>query len=103
MENIDLNAEQFGETFKNTPGAILLDVRTPEEFESGHLPGALNINIMGHEFHEQIEDLDREREYFVYCKAGGRSSNACRYMETQGFSKLHNLVGGITAWNGDVE
>ena len=103
MENVDLTAAEFGETYKNTPGAILLDVRTEEEFEGGHLPGALNINIMGHEFHEQIEELDRETEYFIYCRSGARSSNACKYMKTQGFEKVHNMLGGILAWQGEVE
>lgn len=103
MGHTDLNAEEFGNAYKNSPGAILLDVRRPDEFEAGHLPGALNINIQGHEFHEQIEELDRDKDYFVYCHAGGRSAAACNFMQSLGFTKVHNMLGGITAWNGEVE
>jgi rhodanese-related sulfurtransferase len=103
MEIKNLTPQEFAENFKNIPEAIILDVRTPEEFESGHLPGALNINIMGHEFHEMIDELDKNRTYFVYCKAGGRSSNACQYMHMQGFQNLNNMVGGILAWEGSIE
>jgi phage shock protein E len=103
MEKRDLTAEEFAETFKNTPGAILLDVRRPDEFDSGHLPGALNINISAYDFHEQVEDLSPDKEYFVYCAAGARSATACSYMATKGFTKLHNLIGGIRAWQGEIE
>ena len=101
-ENNDLGPDEFAAAFKNRPDAVLIDVRTPEEFESGHLPGAININVQGSDFHEQVDDLDPMKPYFVYCKAGARSSAAMRYMLAQGFNDVHNLVGGIMAWNGEI-
>jgi len=102
-EHKDLNPEEFGKSMRAHPNAVLLDVRTPEEFESGHLPGALNIDIRGYDFHEQIENLDPAKAYFVYCRSGGRSSAACRFMTSKGFQECYNLEGGILAWEGEVE
>jgi len=99
----DLNAAEFGKALRANHDAILLDVRTPEEFEQGHLPGALNIDIRGNDFHEQIEDLDHSKAYFVYCRSGARSAAACSFMISKGFPEVHNLLGGIMAWDGEVE
>ena len=55
----DLSPAEFGKSMRAHPQAVLLDVRTPEEFEEGHLPGALNIDIRGYDFHEQVEILDQ--------------------------------------------
>jgi rhodanese-related sulfurtransferase len=100
---VDLSPEEFADHIQNTPDAIILDVRTPEEYDSGHLPGAINIDINGFDFLEQVENLDPSRPYFVYCKMGGRSARACLTMHEQGFANLHNLKGGILAWHGDTE
>lgn len=100
---VDLNADEFETAHKTNTDSILIDVRTPEEFGSGHLPGALNININGFDFHEQMEELDPKKEYFVYCRSGARSATACRYMQSKGFTNVHNLVGGILAWRGVLE
>jgi rhodanese-related sulfurtransferase len=99
----DLNPAEFGKALRANHDAVLLDVRTPEEFEEGHLPGALNIDIRGYDFHEQIETLDPTKAYFVYCRSGGRSSAACKFMNSKGFQEVHNLAGGILAWDGEVE
>ena len=99
----DLSPNEFASAMKAHPKAILLDVRTPEEFESGHLPGALNIDIRGYDFHEQIETLDPNTSYFVYCRSGARSTSACKFMESKGFEEVINLQGGILAWEGAVE
>jgi rhodanese-related sulfurtransferase len=99
----DLNPHDFAENMKAHPNAILLDVRTPEEFESGHLPGAVNIDFRGYDFQEQVEQLDPAKAYFIYCHSGGRSAAACRLMESKGFGDVNNLRGGILAWEGEVE
>ncbi len=98
----DLTPREFADGIQITPDAIILDVRKPDEFESGHLPGAVNINILGPDFHEQIEMLDTDKPYYVYCKSGGRSATACKYMNSQGFREVYNLLGGILAWHGEV-
>jgi phage shock protein E len=100
---IDLTPGEFEAAHKTNMDSILLDVRTPEEFGSGHLPGAINININGFDFHEQVDELDPNTEYFIYCRSGARSATACRYMQSKGIKNVHNLVGGILAWRGDIE
>lgn len=99
QEKIDLSPDEFAEGVRVNSNAQILDVRTEEEFSSGHLPGALNINIMGYDFEEQIEELDRHRPYYVYCRSGGRSSSAVKMMKNKGFDEVYNMVGGILAWN----
>ena len=101
--NFDLSPEEFAKAHKVNPDSILIDVRTPEEYGSGHLPGAINININGFEFHEQIEELDPNKEYYVYCRSGARSMAACKYMFSKGFNNVKHLQGGILAWHGEVE
>ncbi len=103
MESFDLTPDQFAEGMQTHPDAVLLDVRTPEEYNGGHLPGAINVNIQGYEFHEQIENFDETKTYYVYCRSGARSSTACKYMQSKGFQHVHNLAGGILAWNGEIQ
>ena len=103
MSGFNLSTDEFAEGFKNNPEAIILDVRRPDEFEEGHLPGALNINVMSPDFSIQLDNLDHDKAYYVYCKSGGRSTSACLAMQSMGFTEVYNMVGGIMAWNGDVE
>jgi rhodanese-related sulfurtransferase len=98
----DLLADDFQDGFSNNSNSIILDVRTPEEYNDGHLPNALNINIMDPDFQEKIEALDKTKSYYVYCRSGGRSSTACRFMQSADFAETFNLLGGITAWRGEV-
>lgn len=100
-QNINLSPDEFAEGIRTHNDAIILDVRTPDEFNSGHLPGAVNIDIQGYDFHEQIENLDPARAYYVYCRSGGRSGTACRFMQSKGFGEVYNLAGGILAWEGE--
>lgn len=94
----NLKPEDFLESYQAKPGAVLIDVRTPEEFEAEHLEGAININYLGPEFWDQIETLDPEGHYFVYCRTERRSIRACTLMKNGGFNHIINMEGGITAW-----
>ena len=78
--------------------ALLIDVRTPEEFSSGHLEKAININWYDADFKEQIEDLDRGKTVYVYCKAGGRSAKAATVFRELGFKDVVNLEGGYDVY-----
>lgn len=80
------------------PDTVLLDVRTPAEFTSGHLPGAVNVDIESADFGQQIMALDQAKSYAVYCRSGNRSKAAVTAMQQAGFTKLFDLSGGITAW-----
>ncbi|MDN4164812.1 rhodanese-like domain-containing protein [Cytophagales bacterium LB-30] len=83
--------------------AIVLDVRTKDEFKSGHIPGAKNIDIFSPTFSTEIDMLDKTKTYLVYCRSGNRSGSACGAMASKGFDKLYNLSGGIGAWQGPVK
>ncbi|HSP40499.1 MAG TPA: rhodanese-like domain-containing protein [Gillisia sp.] len=81
----------------------ILDVRTPDEFNERYIPGAKNIDIYkGQGFLDEVNELDKTKEYYVYCRSGARSAQACALMEQQGFENTNNLMGGINEWKGEV-
>jgi len=80
------------------PAGTVLDVRAPAEFETFHLDGAVNMNYLGSDFLEQMETLDPQTEYFVYCRSGRRSVRACTLMRNAGITNLVHLDGGINAY-----
>jgi rhodanese-related sulfurtransferase len=82
----------------NNPEFIILDVRTPGEFASGHLAGATNIDFNANDFEVKIVQLDKNKIYLVYCRTGHRSAKAVSIMKNKGFKSLRNLNGGITGW-----
>jgi len=88
-------------TFKNMMSeekTVIIDVRTANEFKSGNIEGAVNINVMSPQFANKIAELDKDKTYLVYCRSGNRSGQACNIMHKKGFEKLYNLQGGIAAW-----
>lgn len=80
---------------------ILIDVRTPGEYASGHVENSVNIDFRASNFKELIGELDKNQDVYVYCKVGGRSGSAARMMEDIGFKKVYDLKGGIIAWEKD--
>lgn len=98
---MDLTQEQWWEQYQQDDNAVILDVRTGEEVEEAAIPHAVNIDIyLGQGFLDAVEELDKSKNYYVYCKAGGRSHQACLLMNQLGFENTFNLVGGITEWEG---
>jgi rhodanese-related sulfurtransferase len=83
---------------KTNPDFVILDIRTPEEFESGHIEGAVNINYHSDTFVEDLNKLDKNKTYFVYCRTGRRSSDAIGIMTRQGFRELFRIDGDIVKW-----
>jgi len=86
------------ETNKGNPDFIVLDVRTPEEFEEERLAGAVNIDFYSEDFRSDIESLDRNKTYLVYCKKGMRSRSALDLMAETGFRKAYNMTDGFLGW-----
>lgn len=94
----------FSEKKLNKKKVVVLDVRTTQEFSEGHLPSAVNIDVMDSvAFVQQISKLKKGKTYLVYCKSGRRSSKAATMMEQQGFRHIWNMEGGITAWKGTIK
>lgn len=94
----DLNGADFKQKLKSAKQAVLLDVRTAGEFASGTIQGAKNLDFMSASFAQQVDKLDKSKEYFVFCRSGNRSGKACELMAAKGL-KAYNLAGGISAWN----
>ena len=90
-------ASDFSTAMK-APGTIVLDVRTPAEYASGHLAHAQNIDIEASDFGNQIAALDKNATYAVYCHSGNRSGTALEQMTAAGFTHVYDLAGGIGAW-----
>lgn len=85
------------DTAKNAD-AVLVDVRTPEEFSEGHLPGAKNINVLDDSFADRFSGFDKKETIYVYCRSGSRSARAQKILRGEGFLKVINLEGGFLAW-----
>lgn len=97
--NKDLDPADFKKGFESTDGAVIIDVRTPAELAEGSIDGHVMLNIMDPSFPQKINELPKDVPYYVYCRSGNRSGQACRYMASLGFGELYNLRGGIIAWN----
>lgn len=80
------------------PGVVILDVRTKEEFEEGHIANAININVESDTFLSEIAKLDKSKTYAVYCRSGRRSADAVAKMSNEEFISLANLNGGVIDW-----
>ena len=99
----DLSQEEWTEQLEQDNNAVVLDVRTPEEMEEGYIPDAINIDIyLGQGFLDGIEKLDKSKNYYVYCRSGNRSRQACALMKNIGIPNAFNLEGGFMEWEGDI-
>jgi rhodanese-related sulfurtransferase len=77
----------------------IIDVRTPEEAAEGHLVGATTINFLGANFASEVQELNKNKTYLLYCRSGSRTRKAADAMQKMGFKHVYMLEGGITAWN----
>jgi rhodanese-related sulfurtransferase len=100
---MNLTQEDWVSQLNTDPNAVILDVRTENEFSEGIIANAINIDInSGQQFVNAIEALDKEKNYFIYCRSGMRSAKACEIMNQLGFENAYNLTGGIMEWEGEV-
>ena len=79
-------------------GLVVLDVRTPDEFDQARLADAVNIDFYRSDFEQLLDDLDKDTPYFVYCRSGNRSSTTIELMKDLGFTEVYELDGGIVSW-----
>lgn len=92
-----VSPSEFQQLLTSKPG-VLLDVRTPGEYKKGHLKSARLLDIFSDDFEAQINALDRNATYYVYCASGGRSAEACELMQKKGFKQCYDMDGGFSNW-----
>ena len=100
---MDLSQEEWATKQAQHPESIILDVRTSEEYEAGHLINSKLLDIRDPQsFMSGMETLDKSKTYFVYCRSGARSAQACELFKQQGIEDCYNLLGGILEWKGEL-
>ncbi|MGB5379155.1 rhodanese-like domain-containing protein [Muriicola sp.] len=99
----DLSQEEWALQLKEDLNGIVLDVRTLEEVEEGVIGEAIHYDIYaGQAFVDALQELDKTKNYYVYCRSGNRSGQACAIMNSLGFANAYNLKGGILEWEGEL-
>ncbi len=93
-----ISPDAFETKLKTETGVQLIDVRTQEEFQAGHLNGALNWDIENGDFQKNMPSLDKNKPVLVYCAVGGRSATSANKLNAAGYTKVYDLKGGIKAW-----
>ncbi|QZK90653.1 rhodanese-like domain-containing protein [Flavobacterium sp. CHNK8] len=100
---MNLTQEEWVSQYEADQNTVILDVRTEDEFNDGFIANAINIDIhRGQDFVNEIEALDKNKKYYIYCRSGMRSAKACEIMNQLGFENTYNLLGGILDWEGTV-
>ena len=88
---------------KLSKGVQLVDVRTPEEYSSGHIEGADNVNVLEKDFKGKMEKYSKDTPVYIYCRSGGRSGRAAKQLIADGFTEVYDLKGGILNWTASGE
>ena len=94
----DISCSELNTLIRNRPDLLIIDVRTLQEWEQGHIPNAGRIDFLEDDFDAKAFALPKDRPIALYCAAGGRSSDAMQKMKDAGFSELYNLRGGFYGW-----
>ncbi|HSP82602.1 MAG TPA: rhodanese-like domain-containing protein [Gillisia sp.] len=100
-ENTDvtiLSVEEAKTILAEEPGAVFLDVRTPEEFNEGHIEGAVLINFFDADFKQQVATLDKDKPVYIYCRSGNRSQQAGMILTEMGFQEVYDIEAGYIGW-----
>ena len=98
MSYQNLGPAEFKAAFEKDEAAVVLDVRTPAEIATGKIENAIEMDFFDQNFSEKVMALDKNKNYYVYCRSGNRSGQACALMSANGFQNLVNLAGGMMAW-----
>lgn len=94
----DVNAKTAHRLLSQSNDIIILDVRTPAEFEMGHIKTAKNVDYFASDFKEQLAQLDRNEHYLLHCRSGRRSGKSLEIMKELGFRKITHMAGGFESW-----
>jgi len=99
----NLTQENWTKQRDEDNNSVVLDVRTQEEVDLGIIPNSIHLDIYkGQGFIYELEELDKTKNYYVYCRSGARSGQACAIMNQLGFENAYNLLGGINEWKGEI-
>ncbi|NHN33751.1 rhodanese-like domain-containing protein [Paenibacillus agricola] len=96
----ELLPNEVHDRMKSKENVAIIDVREPDEWESGHIPGAKHIPLG--QITGALNEINPKEETIVVCRSGNRSGKACEYLSSLGF-KVLNMSGGMSAWSGDIE
>ncbi len=100
----ELSQKEWRERLEKDDNCVILDVRTPAEMDEGYIPGAKLMDIYNTAaFYEMAKKLDTGKNYYVYCRSGARSAQACMLFNSLGIKNAYNLKGGIEEWNGTIK
>ncbi len=104
MENpINLSTSDFYQKISSDENAVIVDVRTPQEFNDGHIQNSILIDIYNPTFQSKILELDKTKNYYIYCRSGNRSYHAGVFMLSEGFESVQHLEEGIISWTEKLE
>ena len=84
--------------YLETEKPVLIDIRTTDEYAAGHLAASVQMDYYAPAFKDKLSKLDKSAKYLIYCRSGKRSAAALKMMQDLGFSDIHDIAGGITAW-----
>ena len=96
----DVSIEEASALITGDEPVVVLDVRTPGEFEAGHIEGAINVDVMSETFIEDLAKLDKDATYVLHCKSGGRSARALEALKSAKFAKVAHMNNGFDGWTG---
>lgn len=99
QEFTNLSAQRFKIITENDKnGGVLLDLRTTDEMNKGFIKGAVQLDFLAKDAEKQIDNLDKNKTYYIYCASGNRSGQAAQYMKDHGFRRVYNLEKGLKEW-----
>jgi rhodanese-related sulfurtransferase len=97
---MNLNLEDWKKQKESDAKNICLDVRTSQEYNEGNIENSINIDFYkSMDFMKFLDKLNKDENYFVYCRSGKRSDASCQIMKEFGFNNVFNLEGGFLAWS----
>ncbi len=86
---------------QNNPDFVIIDVRTPAEFDGEHIENAVNIDFYSETFRNELDKLDKSKTYLIYCRSGNRSGSALDIMAELNFEEVYDMLGGILSWEAE--
>ena len=86
---------------RDNPHLVIIDVRTRQEFAEEHIENAVNIDFYSDTFRDELDNMDKNKTYLIYCAVGGRSGSVLNTMAELNFSEVYNILGGITRWKAE--